>query len=178
MNGLLPGIGQPKQRTMGSHQSTNARTHTWLTPPYIIEALGQFDLDPCAAPEPRPWPTATIHWTREDQPLHREWAGRVWLNPPFGPKDVTGAFMRRMVAHGYGTALLFARTETELFFEAVWERAAAILFLRGRPHFHHRDGRRADANSGAPVSLIAYGSYDAKMLAACGLPGRLLEINR
>jgi DNA invertase Pin-like site-specific DNA recombinase len=157
-----------------------------ITPAGYGKAAGQgvgecrrrcpFDLDPCAAPAPRPWPTATTHWTREDQPLHREWSGRVWLNPPFGPEAVVTAFMRRMAAHGNGTALLFARTETKLFFEAVWERATAILFLKGRPHFHHHDGRRARANSGAPVSLIAYGQVDADRLAASGIEGRLLKL--
>lgn len=30
---------------------------TWLTPKYIIDELGPFDLDPCAA-DSMPWPTA------------------------------------------------------------------------------------------------------------------------
>src|SRR5438309_7613652 len=157
----LPSLIRERVRTMGSHQSARFGTTTWLTPPNILAALGLFDLDPCACPEPRPWTTATTHWTRDDQPLHREWFGRVWLNPPFGPKQTVLSFMRRMVEHGRGTALLFARTETELFFETVWEAATAILFLKGRPHFHFADGQRAPANSGAPVALIAYGAADA-----------------
>ncbi len=164
-------------RALGSHQSANAGTHTWLTPPEILAALGTFDLDPCACPLPRPWSTAETMWTRDDGPLRRDWFGRVWLNPPFGPKPLVSSFMRRMVQHGRGTCLLFARTETEVFFEAVWERAAAILFLKGRPHFHHQDGRRAGANSGAPVSLIAYGQDDADRLRASGITGRYLNLN-
>lgn len=42
----------------GSHQGT---TDVWLTPPPVLDALGgaqSFDLDPCAAPEPRPWRAA------------------------------------------------------------------------------------------------------------------------
>lgn len=117
-------------------------------------------------------------WTREDGPLRRAWPAdaRVWLNPPFGPKATTGAFLARMADHGRGIALLFARTETELFFDSVWDRAAALLFLKGRPHFHHQDGRRAGANSGAPIVLIAYGSDDAECLRTCGLPGRYLQL--
>ena len=84
--------------------------------------------------------------------------------------------MRRMAEHDHGTALLFARTETELFFETVWKRATGILFLKGRPHFHHQDGRRAGANSGAPVCLIAYGAEDAGTLRTCGLPGKYLVL--
>lgn len=175
-NGLLPDIGLPPLRALGSHQSSNARTHTWLTPPHILAALGPFDLDPCACPAPRPWPTAKTHWTREDQPLKREWFGRVWCSPPFGPKKLVMAFMRRMVSHGQGTALLFARTETELFFETVWPAATAVLFLAGRPHFHHLNGKRASANSGAPVVLMAYGQTDAALLAASGIPGRMITL--
>lgn len=37
-------------RAMGSHQSARAKTTTWLTPPELIQALGPFDLDPCASP--------------------------------------------------------------------------------------------------------------------------------
>jgi hypothetical protein len=174
MNALFPEV--EVRRSMGSHQSASAGSHTWLTPPEILHALGLFDLDPCACPLPRPWPTAETMWTREDGPLRREWFGRVWLNPPFGPKPTIAAFMRRMAEHRRGTALLFARTETELFFETVWKRATGLLFLKGRPHFHHQDGRRAAANSGAPVTLIAYGDDDARQLRDSGLAGRFLTL--
>ena len=173
---LFPEMADSKARTMGSHQSANPGTHTWLTPPDILAALGPFDLDPCACPQPRPWDTATTMWTREDGSLRRAWSGRVFLNPPFGPKPLVSQFMHRMVEHGHGTALLFARTETEMFFASVWGKATAILFLKGRPHFHHQDGRRAGANSGAPVCLIAYGETDAKLLEMSGLDGKFLYL--
>jgi hypothetical protein len=175
---LLPIVEEgPTRRSMGSHQSANAKSHTWLTPPEIIEALGPFDLDPCACPEPRPWSTAQTMWTREDSPLNREWiGGRVWMNPPFGPKETVMAFMRRLVQHGRGTALLFARTETELFQETVFGEATSILFLKGRPHFHHQDGRRAAANSGAPVCLIAYGIEDDYRLRNSEIAGMFMQI--
>ena len=176
MSDALPGIGASTARSIGSHQSASAGTHTWLTPPSIINALGPFDLDPAACPAPRPWDTAGTMWTREDGPLRREWSGRVWLNPPFGPKPLVSQFMARMADHGRGTALLFARTETEVFFASVWDRATAVLFLKGRPHFHRQDGSRAAANSGAPVCLIAYGQFDAAKLRLCGLPGRYVHL--
>jgi hypothetical protein len=100
----------------------------------------------------------------------------VWLNPPFGPKRTLVAFMARLADHGNGTALLYARTETDLFFETVWRRATALLFLKGRINFHHQDGRRAAANSGAPVVLIAYGATDAEMLGASMLSGKFVEL--
>lgn len=176
MSALLANM-QPV-RSMGSHHSANAVTHTWLTPPHILDALGPFDLDPCAAPEPRPWPTAATHWTRDDNPLIRAWGtGRIWLNPPFRG-DLVAAFMSRMAAHDHGIALLFARTETNLFFLYVWGRASSVLFLRGRPHFHRQNGTRAKANSGCPVVLVSYGTADAEVLRTCGLPGQWLSLGR
>ena len=100
---------------MGGHQSSASESKDWLTPPAIIQALGPFDLDPCAAPKPRPWATASIHWRPADDPLRREWFGRVWLNPPYGGPRVITPWLARMAAHNCGTALIFARTETEPF---------------------------------------------------------------
>jgi hypothetical protein len=156
-------------RAMGSHQSANALSETWLTPPEIIQALGPFDLDPCAAPEPRPWPTAARHIARPDDGLHAPWEGRVWLNPPYSQDAVR--WLRRMAAHGHGTALVFARTETSWFWETVWQQASALLFLTGRVYFCRPSGARARTNAGAPSVLAAYGEQDASRLAEAGLAG-------
>lgn len=161
---------------IGSHQSGDADTHVWLTPPHILEALGTFDLDPCAAPEPRPWATALVHWLPSDAPLNRPWRGRVWLNPPYGGPSLVGPWMRRMADHGRGTALIFARTETAVFFETVWERATAVLFFKGRLYFHRPDGSAGRYSGGAPSVLVAYGKDDAARLEDSGLPGRFLQL--
>jgi hypothetical protein len=98
----------------------------------------------------------------------------VWLNPPYGPQ--TGQWLQRLAEHGDGIALIFARTETEMFFTWGWERADAMLFLRGRLTFHHEDGRRAAHNSGGPSVLIAYGWENACCLKACSLPGKFIGL--
>lgn len=54
-------------------------TDVWLSPPWLIKALGDFDLDP-SAPKCRPWDMAKNHYTVEDDGLAQEWRGRVWLN--------------------------------------------------------------------------------------------------
>lgn len=165
------------KRGMSSHQSAVCKTETWLTPPSILRALGEFDLDPCAAPNPRPWNTALNHYSLPEQDgLKLPWYGRVWLNPPYG--DAMTPFLDKLAAHGVGTALIFARTETETFFRHVWERADALLFLRGRLHFHFPDGSRAKANGGAPSVLIAYGRRDAERLMDSGLDGQLVPLHR
>lgn len=153
---------------MGGHQSANALKEEWLTPPEIIRALGAFDLDPCA-PISRPWPTASMHFTKLDNGLSKPWRGRVFLNPPYGPE--TGQWLARLADHRYGTALIFARTETQHFHEFVWEKASGLLFLKGRLHFHHVNGQRAAANSGAPSVLVAYGDQDWALLRESAIEG-------
>lgn len=63
-------------------------TDTWLTPPYIVKALGTFDLDPCAAPAPRPWEFAPNNYdiTQGQDGTVLPWSGRVWCNPPYGTR--------------------------------------------------------------------------------------------
>jgi hypothetical protein len=138
----------------------------WLTPPEIMAALGEFDLDPCS-PIDRPWDTAKAHYTVKDDGLSKPWHGRIWCNPPFGREAVK--WLRRMAAHGDGIALIPARTETEMFYECVWRAADAVLFLKGRPHFHYVTGERAPFNSGAPICLVAYGTANHSALLRSGL---------
>jgi len=145
----------------------------WLTPPEIIRACGHFDLDPCA-PIVRPWPTADRHYTIEDDGLVQPWAGRVWLNPPYGRE--TGKWLQKLAEHGNGIALTFARTETNMFFSTVWDRADAILFLRGRLRFHRVDGTLAPDTAAAPSCLIAYGEPNVAALQAAGLKGKLVTL--
>lgn len=153
-----------------------AATHVWLTPPEILSRLGAFDLDPCAAPEPRPWPTASKHITLPEDGLIAEWSGRVWCNPPFGSH--TGQWLGRMALHNNGIALVFARTDTAMFHSWVWPKASAVMLLQRRPHFHYADGTRAKGNSGGPICLIAYGQQNAEALHASGLDGAIVTTQR
>lgn len=172
---------------IGSHHSPKAGTVEWLTPPEIIAALGPFDLDPCA-PEFQPHPTAARKFTKADNGLIKRWDGRVFLNPPYA-NGVIEKWLARMADHDRGTALIFARTETDAFFEHVWNRCSALLFIRGRitfrvgePFEHVATGRRyevgdvAPGNAGAPTVLCAYGTRDADVLAACNIAGKFVPL--
>jgi len=162
---------------MSSHQSAKPVSETWFTPPAIIEALGgaeSFDLDPCSHVN-RPWPTARRHLTIEDNSLILPWDGRVFLNPPY-TTTLIARFMARLAAHGRGTALIFARTETDTFFRHVWEAASGLLFIRGRLFFCRADGVAAKANAGAPSVLIAYGDDDRDILAAAPIDGHFVPL--
>jgi len=156
--------------TLGSHQRTVGDTQTWITPRWILDALGEFDLDPAAA-DPRPWDCAKISFMTDG--LSLPWHGRVWLNPPFDRYEV-GKWVQKLADHGRGIALLHARTEAA-WFEPAWRSASAILFMADRIHFHYPCGRRAEANSGAPACLIAFGEFDALALKRSNIAGYLVH---
>lgn len=164
-----------KRRGMTSHSKPNrGENDLWLTPPAILHALGSFDLDPCACPYPRPWPTAREHVALPDDGLAIEWRGRVWCNPPYG-LDI-GIWLDRMAIHNHGTALVFARTETDAWERSVWSRGTAVTFIYGRLNFYLPDGTRAAYNAGAPSALIAYGCKDARVLENSGISGKYIRL--
>jgi len=157
---------------MSGHESPVAQKEEWLTPPSIVESLGAFDLDPCS-PVNRPWSTASNHLTIFDDGLSVPWSGRVWCNPPYGKK--TEVWLDRLANHGNGIALIFARTETRAFFKTVWDRADALLFLKGRIRFHHVTGEQA-ASAGAPSVLVAYGQNNVEALRNSDIEGKLVKL--
>jgi len=112
---------------------------------------------------------------RDECGLGFPWWGRVWLNPPYTVAEIR-RWLARLAAHNRGTALIFARTETDAFQRYVWGAATGLLFLAGRLHFHHADGARATENGGAPNVLCAYGQDDLDRLAAADLPGAFVPL--
>lgn len=164
---------------MGINPPCHARdentTDTWITPRWLIGILGPFDLDPCAA-DRQPWPCAAKSFTVADDGLMQRWDGFVFCNPPYGAK--CKLWLRRMSAHNHGIALVFTRTETRMWFEDVWDRASAVLFMQGRLTFHREDGSKAPKghNSGGPSALIGYGELARERLRAVRL-GKFLELD-
>ena len=158
------------------HEHPTSRTDEWFTPRALLEALGSFDLDPCISYR-QPWPTARRSLTVRDDGLTANWRGRVWLNPPYG--RATADWLSKLADHNNGIALVFARTETQSFFDTVWGRASAILFLRGRIKFYcYREGRLVRADRAiAPSVLIAYGPSNAKTLCDSGLDGFFIDLH-
>lgn len=167
---------------IGSHtKPNNGQTVEWLTPPEIVRAIGPFDLDVCC-PARMPWRTAETMLSNRDgmgtkfvaDSLREEWYGVCFCNPPYGTE--TGRWLDKLADHGDGIAVIFARTETAMFFEHVWGKASALLFLKGRPHFYKSDGTRAKGNSGGPVVLVAYGEECAGRLERCGIAGKFVRL--
>ena len=55
----------------------------WYTPDQLVSALGAFDTDPATSMQ-RGSQIAPIYYTKADDGLSRAWAGKVFINPPYG----------------------------------------------------------------------------------------------
>jgi len=154
------------------HIQTSGRTE-YLTPRHIINALGPFDLDPCASIV-RPWPTAARHYTIEDDGLKQPWEGFVWLNPPYGKQE--SRWVQILADHkGGGIALLSAqKTETQLWQRVIWPGADGFLFLNKRLRFCNTDGSPMPGTFGGSV-LVAFGTSATDRLCNSILGGAYVE---
>lgn len=194
----------PKPRPRFDNRYGETGKTEWLTPPQIIHALGEFDLDPCA-PVVRPWPMARNHFTIEDDAFKQDWGGarvRKFMNPPYQEAEQpckrecdkkrcpkrghhvhkyipgTEDWLRLLAEEGNGVALIFARTETGIFFPHVWRRADAVLFFDRRLTFYHVSGRLSESNAGAPSCLVAYGKGNVEALREVEAKGVECEFGR
>jgi phage N-6-adenine-methyltransferase len=114
----------------------SSETDEWSTPRETFRQLdaefGPFTLDVCATSENA---KCERFYTREEDGLSQPWAGRIWMNPPYG--DAIGAWMERAYHAGQAGAtvvcLVPARTDTAWWHD--WAMKGEIRFLRGRLKF-------------------------------------------
>jgi hypothetical protein len=149
----------------GHEAPHEGESNDWITPRWIIDALGGpevFDLDPCASIT-QPWPTARKCYTAEQDGLKHPWRGNIWLNPPYGPH--THKWIEYLIEQRLnGIALIFARVETALWQDHIFPTAHGFLFPRRRIQFARPDGTTPKSSSGAPSALIAWGSENRARL--------------
>lgn len=145
----------------------------WYTPKYIIESLGQFDLDPCAPLNPL-WETASTMYNKNDNGLEKKWEGRVWLNPPYS-RPLIELFLKKMAEHNNGIALLFNRLDSVMMQDVVLKNATAMKFLRKRIKFFRPDGSEG-GSPGCGSVLFSFGKKNAEILQNNELPGVFIRI--
>ena len=143
----------------------------WLTPPRIFQPLQPFDLDPCEPIDP-PWRIARGGYDMRHNGLVMPWKGFVWCNPPYGKE--TPKWLAKMADHNNGIALIFARTDTRMFHDYIFN-ADAILFIKGRLSFYSVDGIKG-GTAGAPSCLVAWGQTAVTRLQTCGIHGKLVML--
>ena len=156
-------------------KNEKASPDEWYTPRYIIDALGPFDLDPCAPMEP-PFEIAPMSYNQETDGLAHEWPKDkfVWLNPPYS-KVLLKAFVAKLVEHNNGIALLVNRTDNVMFLDTICNHAKSMIFLRHRIKFLSPSGDHVSPMFGS--ILVAFGDNADERLRKCGLEGKYVVLN-
>lgn len=160
-----------------SFHKTTGDNQEWLTPRWIVEALGIFQLDPCAV-HCGPWLLAENNYDIFADGLSLDWNGwRTFMNPPFDRYVVT-EWYRKMAENNNGIALQIGKTETKWFKDYVKPIATSMLFMDKRFHFLYRDGSPAEANCGGSPVLVAYGEDNSDAIEDSGIDGLHVPIGR
>lgn len=99
----------------------------FLTPPHIVEAMGEFDLDPCSSSrQHRPIARREYRYPH-DNGLLLPWSGSVFCNPPFSELQT---WIDRFILHGNGVLLVPARIEVSWFWK-LWHCCDGFFFTKG-----------------------------------------------
>lgn len=85
-------------------EQTVITSDDWYTPQWIFESLNlTFQLDVCSPPSGVPWIPAQKYFSQKDDGLSQDWAGLVWMNPPYSNPL---PWVRKFIQHGNGVALV------------------------------------------------------------------------
>lgn len=142
----------PKVNGMAVHFSSETPEH--YTPQEVLDAviacMGGIDLDPCSNSHESPNVPATTHYTQVDDGLKKQWAGRVYMNPPYG-REIIDWVSKLVAAHESGEvkeaiALVPSRTDTKWW---AMLRDYPVCLVSGRLKF-------GEAENGAPFPSAVF----------------------
>jgi phage N-6-adenine-methyltransferase len=142
-------VEEMKQRIVRSTTYSPERSDDeWFTPPEIMDAvrdvLGTIDLDPASCDQAQQTVQAARYFTAENDGLKQEWAGRVWLNPPFShPLNIR--FMNKLIAEvasgRVSKAIMLVNVLPSAWLNDALKACSAVCFTRDRLRFTHKSGK-------------------------------------
>lgn len=156
----------------------------WYTPDEHLAlarmVMGGIDLDPASSHVANRLVRAAEFFSAETNGLDKEWAGRVFLNPPYA-QPLIAQFADKMVAEWRTGRVECAIVLTHNYTDTAWfqglaSEASAICFTRGRIRFVSPSGDLAAPTQG---QAFFYFGHDVDAFAAAFAEvGLVVEVRR
>lgn len=120
----------------------------WHTPKKYVDlarkVLGKIELDPASSAKAQRTVKAKKFFSRDDDGLVQDWQGRVWLNPPYSPKEIAsfvGKLCAEFKAGNVTAAVLLTHNYTDSgWFQTAAAVASSLCFTKTRIRFEDPDG--------------------------------------
>ena len=149
---------------VGNRKDNYTPNNDLYTPSWIFEGMGlRFDLDVCSPKDHVTAVPADKFYTIDDDGLASDWAGRVWMNPPYSsPTD----WIDKFIAHGNGVALV-AMSRSKAFLR-LWDAANGIVALTSNLSFITPDGKKKGIFMPCALAAIGADNVEALRRLDCG----------
>lgn len=140
-----------------NHRTIGTGENEWYTPAEYVEmarkVMGGIDLDPASCAQANEVVAAATFYTKEDDGLSKDWAGRLWLNPPYS-RDLMPAFVEKLrtsyLEGEVDQAVLVSHNNTDTaWFHNLASVASAICFPKKRIRFYRDEEIAAPTNGQA-----------------------------
>ena len=135
--------------------------------------FGQIDLDPASCKLAQKYIKAVSFFDCESDGLENEWAGRVWLNPPYS-KDLCSRFAAKLLESldaDVSEAIVLVNNATETgWMQELLGRCSAACFPAGRIKFLDSTGKPANSPLQGQAFLYFGDKYDEfrVVFSSCG----------
>ena len=114
--------------------------------------MGGIDLDPASNAAAQKIVKATKYYTARNDGLTKDWAGRVFLNPPYKMpliRQFVSKLLESVEAGEVSQAVLLTNNSTDtLWWHAAAKLAGVFCFTRGRISFYNAAGEHASPTNG------------------------------